>query len=98
MDIKNKNNFLNKYIMSESSDLFSIGNFLVLVVSGAIIPLLLVLYKSRCQSICWGCIKRDVLPPEEKKPSLAEANKKVKEEIKKENNSEENNNEDNEDN
>ncbi len=72
--------------MSESSDLFSIGNFLVLVVSGAIIPLLLVLYKSRCQSICWGCIKRDVLPPEEKKPSLAEVNKKVKEEIKEENN------------
>ncbi len=66
--------------MSENSDLFSIGNFLVLVVSGALIPLLLVLYKSRCQSICWGCIKRDVLPPDEKKPSLAEANKKVKEE------------------
>lgn len=50
--------------MSESSDLFSIGNFLVLVVSGAVIPLLLVLYKSRCSSICWGCIKRDVLPPD----------------------------------
>jgi len=66
--------------MSENSDLFSIGNFLVLVVSGALIPLLLVLYKSRCQSICWGCIKRDVLPPDEKKPSLAEANKKAKEE------------------
>tara|TARA_R100000654_G_scaffold10274_2_gene22985 strand:+ start:4916 stop:5176 length:261 start_codon:yes stop_codon:yes gene_type:complete len=66
--------------MSENSDLFSIGNFLVLVVSGAIIPLLLVLYKSRCQSICWGCIKRDVLPPDEKKPSLSEANKKAKEE------------------
>ena len=66
--------------MSESSDLFSVGNFLVLVVSGAVIPLLLVLYKSRCSSICWGCIKRDVLPPEEKKPSLAEANKKAKEE------------------
>jgi len=66
--------------MSENSDLFSIGNFLVLVVSGALIPLLLVLYKSRCKSICWGCIKRDVLPPEEKKPSLAEANKKAKEE------------------
>tara|TARA_R100000655_G_scaffold42393_3_gene78367 strand:+ start:2433 stop:2708 length:276 start_codon:yes stop_codon:yes gene_type:complete len=66
--------------MSEGNELFSIGNFLVLVVSGAIIPLLLVLYKSRCESICWGCIKRDVLPPDEKKPSLAEANKKVKEE------------------
>jgi len=66
--------------MSEGGELFSIGNFLVLVVSGAIIPLLLVLYKSRCESICWGCIKRDVLPPDEKKPSLAEANKKAKEE------------------
>jgi len=66
--------------MSEGGELFSIGNFLVLVVSGALIPLLLVLYKSRCESICWGCIKRDVLPPDEKKPSLAEANKKAKEE------------------
>lgn len=58
--------------MAEGDKLFSIGNFLVLVVSGAIIPLLLVLYKSRCKSICWGCITRDVLPPaeekEEKKP------------------------------
>jgi len=68
--------------MSENSDLFSIGNFLVLVVSGALIPLLLVLYKSRCKSICWGCIQRDVLPPEEKKPSLSEMNKKVKKELK----------------
>jgi hypothetical protein len=68
--------------MSENSELFTIGNFLVLVVSGALIPLLLVLYKSRCKSICWGCIQRDVLPPEEKKPSLSEMNKKVKEELK----------------
>ena len=68
--------------MSENSTLFNIGNFLVLVVSGALIPLLLVLYKSRCKSICWGCIQRDVLPPEEKKPSLSEMNKKVKEELK----------------
>jgi len=67
--------------MSETSSLFNMGNFLVLVVSGAVIPLLLVLYKSRCSSICWGCIKRDVLPPDgEKKPSLSEANKKAKEE------------------
>jgi hypothetical protein len=66
--------------MSSNDNLFSIGNFLVLVVSGAVIPLLLVLYKSRCKSICWGCVQRDVLPPEEKKPTLSEANKKAKEE------------------
>lgn len=66
--------------MSSNDNLFSIGNFLVLVVSGAVIPLLLVLYKSRCKSICWGCVQRDVLPPEEKKPTLSQANKKAKEE------------------
>jgi len=74
--------------MSETNTLLNIGNFVILLVSGAIIPLLLVLYKSRCKRICWGCIVRDVLDADdtEKKPSLAEANKEVKEEIKKENN------------
>jgi|9_EtaG_2_1085328.scaffolds.fasta_scaffold05009_5 hypothetical protein len=70
--------------MSNNESLLDIGNFIILLVSGAIIPLLLVLYKSRCKSICWGCIQRDVLPPEEKKPSLSELNKKVKEELKEE--------------
>jgi hypothetical protein len=79
--------------MGEES-LLDVGNFIILLVSGAIIPLLLVLYKSRCRSICWGCIIRDVLPPpEEKKPSLAEANQKVKQEIKQENNISNTNNE-----
>ncbi len=78
--------------MSDTS-LLDIGNFVILLVSGAIIPLLLVLYKSRCKRICWGCIVRDVLDADdEKKPSLAEANKEVKEEIKKENNINNNNN------
>ena len=56
--------------MSDPS-LLDIGNFIILLVSGAIIPLLLVIYKSRCKSICWGCIERDVLDAdddEEKKP------------------------------
>jgi len=80
--------------MSDTS-LLDIGNFVILLVSGAIIPLLLVIYKSRCKSICWGCIIREVLDAdddEEKKSSLAEANKEVKEEIKKENNINNNNN------
>ena len=38
------------------------GNFIIIIISGAIIPLLLVLYKSRCKSICFGCIVRDVVP------------------------------------
>ena len=50
--------------MSDSGNptesLLNIGNFIILLVSGAIIPLLLVLYKSRCKRICWGCITRDV--------------------------------------
>ena len=66
-----------------NNDLFSIGNFLVLVVSGAVIPLLLVLYKSRCSSICWGCIKRDVLPPDKIDPKDIDEEHKA---INKENN------------
>ena len=46
--------------MGES--LMDIGNFMILIVSGAMIPILLVLYKSRCSSICFGCIKRDPPP------------------------------------
>ena len=70
--------------MSEQNELLNVGNFVILLVSGAIIPLLLVLYKSRCKSICFGCIVRDVLDADdtEKKPSLAEANKKLKLELK----------------
>lgn len=43
------------------SSLQDTGNFIIIIVSGAIIPLLLVLYKSRCKSICFGCIVRDVV-------------------------------------
>ena len=41
-------------------ELSEIGN-LVVVISGAIGSLLLIVFKSRCKSICFGCIKRDVL-------------------------------------
>ena len=51
--------------MSDPS-LLDIGNFIILLVSGAIIPLLLVIYKSRCKSICWGCIVREVLDANDK--------------------------------
>ena len=58
--------------MSESGNptesLLNIGNFIILLVSGAIIPLLLVLYKSRCKRICWGCITRDVLDADPDEP------------------------------
>ena len=65
--------------MSESGNptesLLNIGNFIILLVSGAIIPLLLVLYKSRCKRICWGCITRDVFAdpdePDKKKEEPA---------------------------
>ena len=58
--------------MSDSGNptesLLNIGNFIILLVSGAIIPLLLVLYKSRCKRICWGCITRDVLDADPDEP------------------------------
>mgnify|MGYP003652379975 CR=1 FL=1 len=41
-------------------ELSEIGN-LVVVISGAIGSLLLIVFKSRCKSICFGCITRDVL-------------------------------------
>ena len=41
-------------------ELSEIGN-LVVVVAGALGPLLLIVFKSRCSSICFGCIKRDVI-------------------------------------
>jgi len=44
-----------------SEDLSNVGQFIILITSGAIIPFLLVLYKSRCKSICFGCITRDVM-------------------------------------
>ena len=46
-------------------DLNTIGQFIILITSGAIIPLLLVIYKSRCKSICFGCITRDVINGDE---------------------------------
>ena len=44
----------------EAQDLNDIANFIILITTGALIPLFLVIYKSRCSSICWGCIKRKV--------------------------------------
>ena len=44
----------------EAQDLNDIANFKILITTGALIPLFLVIYKSRCSSICWGCIKRKV--------------------------------------
>ena len=41
-------------------ELSKIGN-LVVVVAGALGSLLLIVFKSRCSSICFGCIKRDVI-------------------------------------
>ena len=74
--------------MPEKAELQDVGNFMILIVSGAIIPLLLVLYKSRCSSLCFGCIKREVLnvsddekEVKEEKKSLSEMNKEVKKEL-----------------
>ena len=41
-------------------ELSEIGN-LVVVISGALGSLLLIVFKSRCKSICFGCITRDVI-------------------------------------
>jgi|TARA_R110000803_G_scaffold37871_1_gene81745 hypothetical protein len=41
--------------------LSDIGN-LVVVISGALGSLLLIVFKSKCTSICFGCIKRKVPP------------------------------------
>ena len=41
-------------------ELSEIGN-LVVVIAGATGSLLLIVFKSRCKSICFGCIVRDVL-------------------------------------
>tara|TARA_R110000803_G_scaffold15903_4_gene43855 strand:+ start:2466 stop:2678 length:213 start_codon:yes stop_codon:yes gene_type:complete len=41
--------------------LSDIGN-LVVVISGALGSLLLIVFKSKCTSICWGCLKRKVPP------------------------------------
>ena len=71
--------------MSDNESLMDIGNFIILLVTGALIPLLLVVYKSRCSSICWGCIKREVMndtdDDDERKPTLKEANDTARAEI-----------------
>tara|TARA_R110000772_G_scaffold267239_1_gene390790 strand:+ start:273 stop:473 length:201 start_codon:yes stop_codon:yes gene_type:complete len=41
-------------------ELSEIGN-LVVVIAGALGSLLLIVFKSRCKSICFGCITRDVI-------------------------------------
>jgi|TARA_R110000744_G_scaffold43845_3_gene98018 hypothetical protein len=43
--------------MTES--LADVGN-LIVVIAGALGSLLLIVFKSRCKSICFGCIERDV--------------------------------------
>ena len=52
-------------------ELSEIGN-LVVVIAGATGSLLLIVFKSRCKSICFGCIVRDVLnsDSEEGAPTL----------------------------
>mgnify|MGYP003628740462 CR=1 FL=1 len=42
-----------------SYELAEIGN-LVVVISGALGSLLLIVFKSRCKKVCWGCIVRDL--------------------------------------
>ena len=44
-------------------ELSEIGN-LVVVISGALGSLLLIVFKSKCSSIMWGCIKRQVPTPD----------------------------------
>ena len=48
-------------------ELAEIGN-LIVVISGALGSLLLIVFKSRCKSIFWGCITRDVKDDDEEKP------------------------------
>jgi hypothetical protein len=45
-------------------ELTEIGN-LIVVISGALGSLLLIVFKSRCKSIFWGCITRDVKDDDE---------------------------------
>jgi len=52
-------------------DLSTIGQFIILITSGAIVPLLLVLYKSRCKRICFGCIERDIMDDDDETKSIA---------------------------
>ena len=80
-------------------------NLFVIGVLGALGGFMVILQKSKCESICWGCCKRDVkaVIEEEKlqitghtgttprRPSLAEMNKKVKLELKRESEEEEEN-------
>ena len=56
-------------------ELAEIGN-LIVVISGALGSLLLIVFKSRCRSILWGCIKRDVIDDDddEEKPLKTDAN------------------------
>ena len=48
-------------------ELSEIGN-LIVVISGALGSLLLIVFKSRCRNILWGCIKRDVINDDEENP------------------------------
>jgi len=66
-------------------DLSTIGQFIILIISGAIIPLLLVLYKSRCRRICFGCIVRDVIDADdddEKKEIIGVKEHRLSQELK----------------
>eukprot|EP01050_Picozoa_sp_SAG11_P014664 SAG11_NODE_1830_length_4192_cov_7.908403_3_plen_59_part_00 len=45
-------------------ELIDVGNFIVMISTGAIVPTLLVVYKSRCKRCCFGCIEHDVMQPD----------------------------------
>ena len=51
------------------TELAEIGN-LIVVIAGALGSLLLIVFKSRCKSICFGCIERDVIQDEEEAPII----------------------------
>ena len=51
------------------TELAEIGN-LIVVIAGALGSLLLIVFKSRCKSICFGCIERDVIQDDEEAPII----------------------------
>tara|TARA_R110002096_G_scaffold2155_6_gene11447 strand:- start:1355 stop:1564 length:210 start_codon:yes stop_codon:yes gene_type:complete len=54
------------------TELAEIGN-LIVVIAGALGSLLLIVFKSRCKSICFGCIERDIIQDEEEAPIIGGA-------------------------
>ena len=67
--------------------LIEVGNFIIMVATGALIPTLLVVYKSRCKKCCWGCIEREVINTDDDAPAPPrEAKKEIKLDVKGNNN------------